>query len=138
MRRKYDLELMNQINLFEKITRIRPKDCVVFGDNMFFLVDKSAIKMAVGRQGTNVRQLEKVLSKRVKVMSHADKPVDLAKNFVFPARPVFVKLANNVIEIKFKSTINRRYLLDNTQEKLRLLEKLVSYYWPEVKSIKIL
>ena len=136
--KKYDLNLMNYMNLFEKVAKIRPKDCFTTSDNMFFFVERGFAKVAIGRQGVNIRQLESALGKKVKVIEYADKPENLVKNYLFAVRPLYVKLANSSLEVKFKFARQRRYLLDNQQARLQELLALVRHCWPDIKDIKVL
>lgn len=136
--KKYDLDLMRHMNLFETVSKIRPKDC--FTDNIatYFFVKKGSAKIAIGKQGINIKKIETALNKKVKVIEYADNPEELIKNYLFAIKPLFVKKTNNVIEIKFKFAKQRRYLLDNSQLRMKELLKLTQYYWPEINEIKVL
>jgi len=136
--KKYDLNLMNYMNLFEKIAKIRPKDCFATEEIMFFFVTRGFAKTAIGKQGVNIRQLESALNKKVKVVEYASEPENLAKNYLFAMRPLYVKKAGGGLEIKFKFARQRRYLLDNQQARLHELLALLQHYWPDIKELKVL
>ena len=48
---KYNLEVINHINIFENITKARVKDCFIDGNNKFvFIVNKEEAKIILGHE----------------------------------------------------------------------------------------
>ena len=63
-----DMKFMRYLNLFDKVTRVRTKDCFPYNSFIVFAVPKNKISMAIGESGNNVKQLNEILGKKVKVV----------------------------------------------------------------------
>ncbi|MCD6458440.1 MAG: NusA-like transcription termination signal-binding factor [Thermoprotei archaeon] len=91
---------MKYIYLLESLTGVTSLDCVIDEEynRIIFLVKKGQVGIAVGRNGINIRRLQKILGKNVEIVEYAETMEDLIKNSLFPARVISVRLkkdANN-------------------------------------------
>lgn len=135
----YKQEDMRYINAFEQITKVRAKDLFSSGETLLFLTERDAVKIAVGREGINVRNLTHTFQKRVKIIGWAESAEELVKSYLFPMTAESVALnADKNIEVLFKFAKQRRYLLDNQQANLKELCSLIKHFHPEVVGIKVL
>lgn len=130
---------MRYLNVFEQVTRVRAKDFFTSETVLFFLTDKGNAKIAIGKQGINVRNLSTSLQRKVKILEWTDNAEGLVRAYLYPviADSVGVNADKNV-EILFKFAKQRRYLLDNKQENLHELLALVKHFHPEIAGIKVL
>ena len=64
---KFDIELMKFISLFEKITKINAKDCFKSGAKLVFIVNPGYIGKAIGKGGVNIKKLESLFKKKIKI-----------------------------------------------------------------------
>ena len=62
------------IAMFEKITKVHAKDCLVNEDGVYFVVDSDKMGRAIGKNGSNMKSLRSVLGNRhVKIFAcHED------------------------------------------------------------------
>ncbi|RLE63896.1 MAG: NusA-like transcription termination signal-binding factor [Thermoprotei archaeon] len=91
---------MKYIYLLESITGVTTMDCVIDEENnrIIFLVKKGQVGIAVGRNGINIKRLQKLIGKNVEIVEYAETLEELIKNSLFPARVLSVRLkkdANN-------------------------------------------
>lgn len=140
---KYDTSMMKYFTIFENITRVAAKDCFPVNETIIFFVGRGNAKIAVGKQGVNIKKLSSMINKEVKVIEFSNEVIDLVKNIIFPLKAVSVEIATDnenqkVINIAFKSSKERRFLLDNNQKKLRLLKEIVKRYHKDINDIRIL
>ncbi len=79
---------MRYIALFESITGAMVKDCIIDDElnRIIFVVKKGEVGMAIGKQGKNIRLLEKMTGKRHEIIEHSDNPAQFIKNALKPAR----------------------------------------------------
>ena len=137
--KKYDQNIMRNLNAFEQVVKVRAKDCFGTNGTLFFLVERGTAKIAIGRQGAGVRALANALKKRVKILEWSDKPEGLVKSYLFPLRTQSVVFTpENTLEISFKFALQRRSLLSDRQARLRELTELVQHFHPQVREIKVL
>ena len=163
----FDSETLRLMNYFKQATKVQCRDCFEFNGTIVFVTNAKEAGLAVGREGSNKRFLERNLHKKVKILGAADAPQELTRNFVLPLRPAEVKLerqnsknsqseflnhnraetlASNprdsddseVISIKFNTPGERRVLLSRNLENLKLLKAVMARYFPNIANIIVL
>jgi len=79
---------MRYIALFESITGATAKDCVVDEDlnRVIFVVKEGDVGVAIGRQGKNIRLLERMTGKKHEIIEHSENPAQFIKNALRPAQ----------------------------------------------------
>src|SRR4030042_1688625 len=76
-----NMQDMRHLNLFAQITKINTRFCFPYNDAIVFCVPKPMIFKAVGKGASNVKQLNEVLGKRVKIIS-TPRGIEDAKSFI--------------------------------------------------------
>jgi N utilization substance protein A len=69
-----DILLMNAL---QQVTGVSPKDCLVEGQLVSYLVPAGLVGKAIGKAAVNVKELEKRLNKRIEIVAYSDKPEDV-------------------------------------------------------------
>ncbi len=85
---------LKYIALLGDITSITARDCVVDDETntIIFIVPPGTAGVVVGFKGRNVKQLTKILGRRVEIVEWAENLEDFVKNLFLPARVVSVRL----------------------------------------------
>lgn len=136
--RKIDSDTLLNIRLFRDVTGIDCSDCFTANSTVMFITKPGLAGKAIGKMGKNIKQLRNTLKKNVKIFEEADDPCDLIRNYVFPTKPKRCDIVENVVEIEFNTSRERRFLLDNQQRGLKELKAILERYYPAIKDIKIL
>lgn len=79
---KLGIDSIRTIALFEKITNVHAKDCLITEDCVYFLVDPEKIGLAIGKNGSVIKEVRKSLGKQVKIFGYSDKPEDMIRNMI--------------------------------------------------------
>ena len=83
----YNAESLKIMSLFEKVTRARLKDYFVDNnDLMTFVVHEVEIGRAVGKQAANVKKLEKLFKRKIKILGFNPNIVKFVKNIIYPLK----------------------------------------------------
>ncbi len=127
------------MNFFERVTKVKAKDVFLANGTLIFVAEQGKAGLAVGKAGVNLKELAKRLNKSVKIVSYSEDPLGLVSSFLFPVKPEQADVdSSGVINLRFKTTRNRRDLLSDKQSKLRMMEELVRRYFPQIKGIRVL
>ena len=128
---KLTTEEIRYIGLFEQITKVRARDCVIDEISkslVTFVVDENKMGMAVGMGGSNVRRLKKIIGKDVDLVAFSEDPLQLAKNALAPAVAEKVE----VVEKNGKKVIvvtmdyqNRKLAIGKGGRRIRNARKIV-------------
>ena len=92
MRIKLNTEAIRYVNLFESMTGALVKDCIIDNNKgkILFVIREGQAGIAIGKNGSNVKKIGRILNKQVEVLEFSNDPVKFVVN-VF--RPVKVKEA---------------------------------------------
>jgi predicted metal-dependent RNase len=72
---------MRYLNLFRRITKIQTRFCFKYNEAIIFCVPQMLVSKAVGEDGKNVKQLSRILRKRIKVVA-SPRGMQEAKKFI--------------------------------------------------------
>ena len=87
---KIDTEGFRVLSIFERVTKVNPKDCLIADDSIYFLVDPDKVGLAIGKSGANVKKASQILNKEVRIFEYSSDPSILLKNFIPTAENVEV------------------------------------------------
>jgi N utilization substance protein A len=91
---KLTMEEMRYITIFQDVTSVTPRDCIVSDElnSIVFVVDNDKVGLAVGKRGYNVKYLAKLFGKSIDVVGWAENLEEFVKNIFTPARVYRVQL----------------------------------------------
>jgi len=69
MKQTLDMRFIRYLNLFEKITGVRARNCFLYNNCMVFAVPSSLVSKAIGSEGKNVKKLSVIVRKKIKVVA---------------------------------------------------------------------
>ena len=90
-------EARQYIALFEDVTDVAARDCIVDGefDRVVFLVPAGEMGKAIGPGGRRVKRLERQVGRSVELVEDADRPEDFVANALAPAAVYNVTISEN-------------------------------------------
>lgn len=85
MRVELSDEARRYIGRFDELTGVAPKDCLVEGDRLVFLVPAGEMAAAIGQAGETVEEAQRRLAKSVELVEDADTPEAFVASALAPA-----------------------------------------------------
>jgi N utilization substance protein A len=75
-------EEFSYLSLFQTITTAVSRDCIIDDkmERVIFVVHKGQMGMAIGKGGTNIKQLQNAITKKIELVEYSDNPVNFIKN----------------------------------------------------------
>jgi len=137
MKTKYDVESLQLITLFEKITKSKLKDCFINKDKIYFIVQFGEFRKALGQNKENIQKLVKATNRNIKIVEFNPNVLDFTKNIMYPLRMEDINMIEGVIIIKGTDTKTKGLMIGARAQNLRNYESLVQKYFEEVKEIKV-
>ncbi len=133
----YNADLLKIMSLFEKITRTRLKDCFIDNNNLLtFIVPSFYIGKAVGKNAVNVKKIENLLKRKIKIVAFNPSPILFMKNLIYPVKAEVEQQDNNII-IKASDTKSRAFLIGRNQANLKNNLKIIKKYFKDIQDIKV-
>jgi N utilization substance protein A len=126
---KFDIDLMKYMSLFEGLTNAKVKDCIAGEGRITFIVSENEIGKAIGKNGSNVKRLNKVLNRKIKIVEFNSDIVQFVKNLVFPLKTKEVLLEDKTIKIIPPDSQTRGLLIGRNAKNLRSFEGIIKRYF---------
>lgn len=133
---KYDISLMKFISLFEAITQAKLKDAVDEESRLLFVVEEGEIGKAIGKNGMNVKRLENVLNKRIRIVEFNNDLLQFVRNLIYPLAAREIKEENKIVIIAGNDAKTKGLLIGRDAQNLRAYENVVKRYF-EIEGIKV-
>ena len=126
-----DMQHMRYLNLFEQMTRIRTRFCFKYNETIFFCVPRPMVSKAIGKEGKNVKQINRILEKKIKVIPCPNGIID-AKNFieniVSPVTFKDIRIEGNTFILN-ASTQSKAALIGRNKRRFLEMQKIVSDFF---------
>jgi N utilization substance protein A len=104
---KLDTEKIRAMATFEKVTKVPVKDCIILEDCAYFLVQEGKMGLAIGKNGSGIRDVKGILGRHVKVFEYSDRPEQMIKNFIPEANSIEVNggVASAAVPLEARSSV---------------------------------
>ena len=132
---KYDSDLMKLMTLFESVSGAKVRD-VVSNGKVVFIIEENDMGRAIGKNGMNIKRIEHMLKKKVKLVEFSNDIVQFVKNIIHPIEVQNVEYSDGIITISGKDTSTKSMLIGREHQNLNHTADLVKRYF-DVKEIKV-
>ncbi|MEM5766410.1 MAG: NusA-like transcription termination signal-binding factor [Candidatus Aenigmatarchaeota archaeon] len=123
---KFDTETIRIMTLFENLTGVTVRDCLIDENMVYLVVDEEKIGMAIGKNGNSVKNAEKVINKTIKLFAFSDNLDKFVKNLIQKANSVKINNENGKIVIEVGVEKNDRPMVIGREGKnLKILKELL-------------
>lgn len=78
----YDTQMIRTLNMFESITDVEARDCIIKDQEAYFIVPNGKAGMAIGKGGKVVQKVQNQLGKTVKIYEYNDNVGAFVNNLV--------------------------------------------------------
>jgi len=78
------MDQMRKISLFQKITKVTPRDCLddEKQDRLIFVVNEGKMGLAIGKNGSNIKSLQNLLKRNIELVEYYNDPIKFLKNML--------------------------------------------------------
>lgn len=120
----FNTETIRLLTLFENITNVPVRDCFVNNDVIYYIVEEGKIGLAIGKNGTSIKNVEKVVRKKVKVFEYSSDPVKFIKKLIPQCREVKINNSDNTVEIRVNKR-DRGLVIGRGGEKIKVYKEIL-------------
>jgi N utilization substance protein A len=138
MKFKYDVQTLQWMSLFEKITRARLKDCFLHNEKLFFIVETGNLQKALGPQKKTLLKLEGLLKRKIKIIEYKSDMLRFIVNVFAPLKIVKIEDDEGIVTITGPDQKTKGLMIGARAQNLRMYEGIVQKYFPMLKEIKVI
>lgn len=143
--RVYDQNLIKTIALFESISGAKVHDCVQEHlqdakgefDLCLFIIEPGDMGRAIGPKGANVRRIEELLKKRIKLVEWNPDAQQFLQNLIVPAKIGHMEMQDKMIIVSPLDMQSRGIIIGRGASNLRFFESVMKRHFP-YETIKVL
>lgn len=122
----FTTETIRFLTLFENVTNVPVRDCFVNKDMVYYIVEEGKIGLAIGKNGSSVKNVEKAVGKRVKVFEYSSDPKQFVKNLIPQCKEVNIIDENNKLTVEVKVNKNDRgFVIGRGGEKIKTYKEIL-------------
>jgi N utilization substance protein A len=125
---RYDADVMKIIALFEGSTGARVKDCIS-NERLIFIVEENEIGKAIGKKGNNIKRLENVLKKKIRVVGFSHDVLQFIKNLLYPLQIANIENNDGCVTITGPDTKTKALIIGRDKKNLNNLTSIVKRYF---------
>ena len=112
---KLTTDQMRLMSLFQNVTKTTAHDCIedVKKDRIIFVVNEGRMGLAIGKGGSNIKNLQNILKRNVELVEYCEDPIKFLKNILNP------KLVNEVkLDTKSDGSLHAIVIVDHGKKGL--------------------
>ena len=76
---KLETEAIRTIAAFERVTKVHARDCLMTDNCVYFLVEVKKIGLAIGKNGSVIKEMRRILGRPVRIFGYSENPEDMIK-----------------------------------------------------------
>ena len=144
---KYDSDSMKLMTLFESMTGAKVKDCIAndrharlagdsLANSLIFVIEENEMGKAIGKNGVNIKRMENMLKKKIKLIEFSSDVLQFVKNVIYPIEVSEIVREDNVIKIHGKDTGTKAMLIGRERQNINHLSDIVKRYF-DIREIKV-
>ena len=128
-----DMKDIMNLNLFERITKVRTRHSFKYNDKIFFCVPKRFLKQAIGENAENIKKINKITGKRIRVVPqpNPESKEDIKQfiqKIVNPIEFRELKVTENEIKVTAGS-MNKASLIGKNKRRLNEMNQITKEYF---------
>ena len=122
---------MRYLNLFGKITGVDTRYCFKYNSYIVFSIPRHFVSKAIGEGGRNVREMNRILGRKIKIIPHPEKKEDMGDFIAGIITPVTFKnleIKNNEI-ILTAGNQNKAALIGRNKARILEMQKIIKDFF---------
>ncbi|HLD38858.1 MAG TPA: NusA-like transcription termination signal-binding factor [archaeon] len=128
-----DQNAIQSMNIFQTLTGASVVDSISEDDEIYFVIAQGQYGSTVGKNGSKIKNAERVFKKSIKVFEYAETLEDFVKNII-PGLQEF-SLKDNVISVKIKPSERARVIGKNGRN-IKVINKFLQRLF-DIEALKI-
>ena len=135
VRIKYNLDVMKYISLFESLTGAKVKDCIA-NENIFFIVHENEMGRAIGKAGSNIKRVEGVLKKKIRLAEFNGDVCQFIQNLIYPLKTKEIKEEEGIATIYCDDRKTKGMLIGRDRHNINATTEIVKRHF-KIDEIKV-
>ncbi|MCX8158966.1 MAG: hypothetical protein N3D20_01595 [Candidatus Pacearchaeota archaeon] len=123
-----NMQIMRYINILDRASRVKTKNCFIYNNMVFFAVPKYTISKAIGPNAINARKIEEQIGKKIRIIEEPDGITSIERfitDIVSPIKFKLIEIKDNTVVLTAGSTTNKAALIGRNKRRFDELRKIL-------------
>ena len=130
---KLETETIRVMALFEQVTRVPAKDCIIQEGGVTFLVNPGKVGLAVGKDGMLVKDMSRLLKKPVKVLGYFDTAEEFIRHVIPTVQDIQLADGSAVIVV---APQDRTRAIGRNGTNIKIVKEILNRHF-DIKNVKL-
>jgi N utilization substance protein A len=130
---KLDTENIRTIVMFQKVTKVHARDVLIGDSCVYFLIDPRMMGLAIGKNGSNIKEIRKIMEKNVKIFGYSRVPEEFIRNMIPKAKSIELSNGSAVITVQ---PGDKTAVIGKNGENIKAVKTLVKRYF-QINHVKL-
>ncbi len=126
---------MQYISIFESLTSAKVKDCIV-NEQILFIVNENDMGKAIGKHGSNVKRIENMMKKRIRLVEFNNDVKQFVQNLIYPVQAKEIKEENGIVSIYCNDIKSKGILIGRDRHNINFVNDVVKRHFG-INEIKV-
>jgi len=124
----FDTETIRTITLFENLTNATVKDCLMDreANTVYFIIEEGKMGMAIGKNGSTIRNAEKIIGKHIKVFEFSKNLEIFVKNLIQKTEEIRIRREESKLIVEVR--VEKKYkpmVIGRDGKKLKIFKEIL-------------
>ncbi|MBI2110297.1 NusA-like transcription termination signal-binding factor [Candidatus Woesearchaeota archaeon] len=129
-------ETIQALAFFEQLTHAKVKDCFFEKEKTVFVVEQGEMSKAIGKNGVNVKKMQQISNKQIKVVEFNPDVKVFLRNYLMPIKVHEITVQDKLISLKIDGIRERGIIIGRDRSNLEHLKNVVNKYF-DIQEIKV-
>ena len=122
----FDTDEIRMISLFESVTKVPIKDCILNENLVCFVVEEGKMGAAIGKNGNKVKRIKRMIGKNIKLFEFSSDLPTFVKNIIPQAKAIKIRNESKrvIVEVKVEKK-DRAIVIGRNKKNLNFYKKLL-------------
>ena len=125
---RYSADVMQYISIFESLTAAKVRDCIV-NEQMLFIINENDMGKAIGKQGSNVKRIENLVKKKIRLVEFNDDVVQFVQNLIYPIKAREIKEESGIVSIYCNDVKSKGMLIGRDRHNIKFVNDVVKRHF---------
>lgn len=128
-----DTNTIQTINMFHNLTGANAIDCIIDDEEMFIVIAEGQFGLAVGKNGSKIKNAERVFKKPIKIFEYSPELEKFVKNMIPGAQEIDIK--EKIINVKIKQA-DRARVIGKSGKNIKIINKFLEHLF-DIQELKV-
>lgn len=130
---KLTTEDVRIVGTFERMIGVHVRDCLLGEDTVYFLIEPGKMGMAIGKNGSKIKNVSLAMRKKVKIFEYADTLEKLVHNLIPSVNSI--EVSNDIVTVSVPAS-ERSAVIGKKGNNIKMIRQFLNRHF-NIKNLRL-